>query len=219
MKKIAIFDLDGTLLNTLNSIAYCCNKALEDYNIDPLDISIYPNFIGHGADALVKGLADYVGITDDAFPEFKKHYLSIYNKNGSYNVAPYKNIPELLATLKDKGIKTAILSNKPQLITEQCCKIHFDGIFDEICGQKAGVPVKPDTTQLFAILNKFGFNTEDCIYCGDSDVDIMTGKNAKVLTLGAAWGFYGDKPFKDADGIIYDPLELLNYIKNKGLLN
>ena len=212
MKKLAVFDLDGTLLNTLDSIAYCGNMALKDYGIKPLDINVYPSFIGHGADVLVKRLAEYVELETEKFAEFKEHYLSIYRQNGSYNVAPYKGIPELLHELKSKNIKIAILSNKPQKIVEDCCEIHFKSMFDKICGQKAGVPVKPDTTQLFDMLNEFGIVTDDCIYCGDSDVDIKTGKNAKMLTLGAAWGFYSDKPFADADGIIYEPAKLLKYI-------
>lgn len=212
MKKLAVFDLDGTLLNTLDSIAYCCNMALKDYGIQPLGTEVYPSFIGHGADALVKMLAEYVKLDTDKFPEFKAHYFEIYKKYGSYNVAPYKNIPELLKELKSCGIKTAVLSNKPQKISDDCCEIHFKSMLDTVCGQKDGVPVKPDTTQLFNILNKWNITPGECIYCGDSEVDVMTGKNAKILTLGAAWGFYGDKPFSNADAIIYDPAELLKYI-------
>lgn len=212
MKKIAIFDLDGTLLNTLNSIANCINTALCDYKIQKVDINVVPQFIGHGADNLIKKVSEYVNLDPKLFKEFREHYLAIYREKGSDNITPYKNIPELLNSLKQSGIKLAILSNKPDKIVKDCVEEYFPGIFDMVCGQKEGVPVKPDTTQLFSILNAFNLQAQDCIYCGDSLVDVETGKNAKALTLGAAWGFYGDKPFTNADGILYSPEEMLKYI-------
>lgn len=212
MKKIVIFDLDGTLLNTLDSIAYCGNTILKKYGIDPLDINVYPAFIGHGADNLIKRLTEYVNLPSDVFESFRKEYLEFYKENGSYGVAPYENMPELLTALKQKDIKIGILSNKPEKIVKDCIKIYFDDVFDAVHGQVEGVPVKPDTTQFFGILNSFGLSAKESIYCGDSGVDIETGKNAGALTLGAAWGFYGDKPFEKADGILYSPLDLLKYI-------
>ncbi len=212
MKKIAIFDLDGTLLNTLESIAYCGNTMLKKYGYKPLDINIYPNFIGHGANALLKSLTEYVGVDQNLLDDFKADYLDFYKENGSYGVKPYDGILELLKNLKENGIKLGILSNKPDKIVKDCVKSYFPDTFDAVYGQKDGVPIKPDTTQLFEILAKFGFTSDDCIYCGDSGVDIDTGKNANVLTLGAAWGFYGNKPFENADGSINHPEELLKYI-------
>ena len=155
MKKIVIFDLDGTLLNTLDSIAYCANSILKDYGIEPLDTSVYPNFIGHGADNLIKRLTDYVKLSPDKFYDFRERYLEFYKENGSYGVAPYENMPELLTALKQKDIKIGILSNKPEKIVKDCIKIYFDDVFDAVHGQVEGVPVKPDTTQFVGILNSF----------------------------------------------------------------
>ena len=212
MKKIAIFDLDGTLLNTLESIAYCGNTILKKYGIEQLEVKKFTDFIGHGADNLILKLTDYVNLPSDIFEKFRKEYLEFYKENGTYGVAPYDGIVELLNTLKANGIKIAILSNKPDKIVKDCVQKYFGDIFDAVYGQKDGIPVKPDTTQFFEILHKYEISPEDCIYCGDSGVDIETGKNAGALALGAAWGFYGDKPFENADGIIYHPMDLLKYI-------
>ena len=185
---------------------------LKEYGIEPLDTSVYPAFIGHGADNLIKKLTDYVKLSPDKFCEFRDRYLKFYKENGSYGVAPYEGIPELLSALKEKGIKIGILSNKPEKIVRDCVKIYFGDVFDAVHGQVDGKPVKPDTTQFFEILDSFGLCADECIYCGDSDVDVATGKNAKVTTLGAGWGFYGDKPFADADATLYSPTDLLKYI-------
>ena len=211
MKKAVIFDLDGTLLNTLTSIAYCGNKTLEMYGIEALDVPVYTQFIGRGADVLVELLYNYAGATCD-FESFKKDYMKIYRENGTENTAPYKNIPELLEKLKESQIKLAVLSNKPMPILLDCCDKYFNGVFDIVLGQQKDKPTKPDPTQLYEILEHLEVQPCDCIFCGDSGVDIETGHNAKMTAVGAAWGFYGDTPFEKADAIAYDPLDVLKYI-------
>ena len=181
------------------------------YGIEALDVPVYTQFIGRGADVLVELLYNYAGATCD-FESFKKDYMKIYRENGTENTAPYKNIPELLEKLKESQIKLAVLSNKPMPILLDCCDKYFNGVFDIVLGQQKDKPTKPDPTQLYEILEHLEVQPCDWIFCGDSGVDIETGHNAKMTAVGAAWGFYGDTPFEKADAIAYDPLDVLKYI-------
>ena len=212
MKKAVIFDLDGTLLNTLESIAYCGNLTLKHFRLQTVSTEKFPQFVGHGAEVLIKGIFEYVHADSKLFEDFRHFYLDTYNKNGLYNTAPYNGIPELLNTLHGRGIKTAVLSNKPHEIVKNACNVFFKNIFDAVYGQRDNVPAKPDPYMINKLINEFGIKQNECIYCGDSGVDIETGKNANVLTLGASWGFYGDTQFKNADGILKKPHDMMKYI-------
>ncbi len=212
MIKLIVFDLDGTLLNTLNSIAFCGNTALEKFGLAPVNVSVYPQFIGNGAPVLIEKLYKYVKADPKKFDEFFKVAIDIYNKFGNENIVPYDNIYEMLDKLNQKGIKCAVLSNKPHNITTEVCKKFFDGKFECVFGHRPEVAKKPDPFMLNQIISDMGLTKDECIYCGDSTVDVATGKNANVTVLGAAWGFYGDTPFTDADGILYNPLDIIKYL-------
>ena len=196
MKKAVIFDLDGTLLDTLKSIAQCGNMTLEKFGLPAVAQDKYPQFVGHGVKPLIRKIFKYVHADPKIFEDFQREYLQIYNENGAYNISVYPGIYELLKELDKRKIKTAVLSNKPDVIVQNACNEFFPNMFDMVYGQRENVPAK------------------DCIYCGDSGVDIDTGKNAGALTLGAAWGFYADTQFAKADGILNSPLDLLLYIQS-----
>ena len=212
MTKLVVFDLDGTLLNTLNSIAFCGNTALERFGLSPVDVSVYPQFIGNGAPVLIEKLYKYVNADLNKFDDFFKVAIDIYNKHGNENIVPYDGIYDMLDRLKQKDIKCAVLSNKPHNITTEVCRDFFDSKFECVFGHRPEVAKKPDPFMLNQIINNLGITADECIYCGDSTVDVKTGKNANVCVLGAAWGFYGDTPFAEADGILYDPLDILKYL-------
>ena len=212
MKKAVIFDLDGTLLNTLDSIAYCGNLALEHFGMGQIPTAVFPDFVGMGAKVLIEKIFKYVNGDPEIFHEFYEYYIDIYNKNGLHGVKPYSGIGELLDALSARGIKTAVLSNKPHLIVTDACREFFKGKFDLVYGQRENIPIKPDPYMVHEIAEQFSVRTNQCIYCGDSDVDIKTGKNSGALALGASWGFYGDSKFKDADGILKVPSDMLDYI-------
>lgn len=212
MKKVIIFDLDGTLLNTLNSIAFFGNTALEKFNFPTLKVSDYPQFIGKGAPYLIEKLYEYVGGDPDKYEEFFDAAMQIYNEYGNKNIVPYDDIDKMLDALRKKGVKCAVLSNKPHNITVEVCSKHFDGKFECVYGQRKGVAKKPDPYMIYEILKEIDASANDCIYCGDSEVDVITAKNANVFMAGAAWGFYGDKPFENADAILQSPLDILNYL-------
>ena len=212
MIKLAVFDLDGTLLNTLNSIAHFGNTALEKYGLPTVDISEFPQFIGNGAPVLIEKLYKFVNGDPEKYDEFFKDALEIYNELGNKNIFPYEEIDVMLDGLKQKGIKCAVLSNKPHNITTEVCKNFFDGKFECVYGHRPEIAKKPDPYMLNKIISDMGVNNNECIFCGDSTVDVETGKNANVSVFGAAWGFYGDKPFEKADKILYKPTDIFNYI-------
>ena len=212
MKKFVIFDLDGTLLNTLNSIAFCGNKGLEKFGFAPVDVSVYPDFIGNGAPVLIEKLYKYVGGDMAHFDEFLKYTLSVYDEYGNKNITVFDGIESMLLALKDKGIKCAVLSNKPHNITVDVCKSFFGNSFACVYGHRQDKPKKPDPTVIFDILKETGYTKDECVYCGDSTVDVETAKNAGIAIFGAAWGFYGKEPFENADAVLDTPQDILKYI-------
>ncbi len=207
--------MDGTLLNTLETIAHCGNKTLSHFSLPPLDTAEFTNYIGHGADALIKGIFARSGADAAVFDEFYDFYMNVYRNIGTYKTQPYDGVIEMLDGLNAHGIKTAVLTNKPHEIACEVCAEFFGDRLLTVCGQKKGFPVKPDAAALIGILRDFDVDNESCVYCGDSEVDIQTGKNAHVFTVGAAWGFYGDTRFSGADAIIYKPCDIMKFFKKE----
>ncbi len=216
MKKAVIFDLDGTLSDSIASMKYCGDRALAPFGYGPFPESDYKYFVGDGAANLVKRALKAGGDEDlvhfeEAFALYKKFFAD----DCMYQVKPYSGIPELLAALKEKGLKIAVLSNKPHDQTIDVIETVFGkGYFDIIQGQKDELPIKPDPAGVFAILKQLNLTAEDILYLGDTATDMKTGKSAGAFTVGALWGFRNRKELEEghADAIIAHPLELLRYV-------
>lgn len=216
MKKAVIFDLDGTLSDSIASMKYCGDRALAPFGYGPFPESDYKYFVGDGAANLVKRALKAGGDEDlvhfeEAFALYKKFFAD----DCMYHVKPYSGIPELLAALKEKGLKIAVLSNKPHDQTIDVIETLFGkGYFDIIQGQKDALPIKPDPAGVFAILKQLNLTAEDILYLGDTATDMKTGKSAGAFTVGALWGFRDRKELEEghADAIIAHPLELLRYV-------
>jgi len=216
MKKAVIFDLDGTLSDSIASMKYCGDRALAPFGYGPFPESDYKYFVGDGAANLVKRALKAGGDEDlvhfeEAFALYKKFFAD----DCMYQVKPYSGIPELLAALKEKGLKIAVLSNKPHDQTIDVIETLFGkGYFDIIQGQKDELPIKPDPAGVFAILKQLNLTAEDILYLGDTATDMKTGKSAGAFTVGALWGFRNRKELEEghADAIIAHPLELLRYV-------
>ena len=214
--KAVIFDLDGTLSDSIASMKYCGDRALAPFGYGPFPESDYKYFVGDGAANLVKRALKAGGDEDlvhfeEAFALYKKFFAD----DCMYQVKPYSGIPELLAALKEKGLKIAVLSNKPHDQTIDVIETLFGkGYFDIIQGQKDELPIKPDPAGVFAILKQLNLTAEDILYLGDTATDMKTGKSAGAFTVGALWGFRNRKELEEghADAIIAHPLELLRYV-------
>ena len=190
MKKAVIFDLDGTLLNTLDDLADSTNYALSRFGYPTRTIEEVRQFVGNGVAKLI----------ERAIPEGKNNpnfekCLAIFKENYAQNMynktAPYNGIIEMLSNLKSKGIKIAVVSNKFDLAVKELCKKYFEGFIDFAAGENEaqGIKKKPAPDTVISVLNEFNFASEDAVYVGDSDVDIMTAKNSKMPCISVTWGF------------------------------
>ena len=216
MKKIVIFDLDGTLSDSISSMKYCADRALAAVGLGPFTEDEYKIFVGDGAETLIERALTAAGDTgwkykDVVYPL----YLKYFAKDCMYGVKPYDEIPELIAKLKEQGIRIAVLSNKPHLQTiDVIVSLFGEGCFDCILGQRDGYPVKPDPCGVFEILRQMKLKPEDVLYLGDTATDMKTGKAAGAFTVGALWGFRDRKELENggADVVISHPLEVLDYL-------
>lgn len=216
MTKLFIFDLDGTVLDTVKTIAYYGNYALQKHGIEPIEVKEYNYFAGNGAVNLIKrALRFRDALTDAVFEKVFADYNTAYNADTSYLTAPFEGIRETLDAIKAKGIKMAILSNKPHFATCGVITSLFgEGYFDLVYGQREGIPIKPDPTAVLGILQELNVKPEECLYVGDTGTDMKTGKNAALRTIGVTWGFRGREELIDggADVIIDEPHQLLESI-------
>lgn len=213
MYKLFMFDFDGTVANSLDTITYYVNMTLKQYNLKAFNQNKIRYFVGNGASLLIERcLKARDCYTEDFHKEFLDKYLKNYNSDPMYLTEPYEGILETLAQLKLKGIKLAILSNKPDSSVQPAMSSLFGKkLFDTASGQKNGYPTKPDPTLGKEILKKYNVSPNECVYIGDTDVDMQTGKNLGAFTVGVTWGFRDIKELKNngADLIINEPFELL----------
>ena len=216
MKKAVIFDLDGTLSDSLASIKYCADLAVEPWGYGPFSEEQYKYFVGDGAANLIKRCLAAGGDTQLVyFEEAFARYREIFSKHCMYQVKPYDGIPQLLAALKEKGLKIMVLSNKPHAQTIDVVETLFGkGYFDVVQGQKPEVPIKPSPAGVYKILEQLSLEIDDILYLGDTGTDMLTGKSAGAFTVGVLWGFRKREELEEngADAIIAHPLEALEYI-------
>uniref|UniRef100_UPI004055DD17 HAD family hydrolase n=1 Tax=Acetatifactor sp. TaxID=1872090 RepID=UPI004055DD17 len=216
MKKAVVFDLDGTLSDSIQSIKYCADEALKPLGYGPFSVEQYKYFVGDGAANLIKR-ALLAGGDEELvhFEEAFERYKELFRVGCMYEVKPYDGICELLASLKAKNIRIAVLSNKPHAETIHVIETMFGkGYFDVIQGQKDDVAIKPSPEGVFQIMEQLSLKTEEILYLGDTATDMKTGKSAGAFTVGALWGFRERKELEEshADAIIEHPLQLLDFL-------
>ncbi len=216
MKKAVVFDLDGTLTDTIASIKISADKAVGKYGFGPFSEDQYKYFVGDGAATLIERCLEAGGDKEQKYFEgaFQK-YQKVFEEYCMYKVEPYAGIRELLAALKEKGLKLTVLSNKPHARTVEVIHTIFgEDCFDVIRGQMEGVPKKPSPEGVFEILEELSLIPEDILYLGDTGTDMKTGKSAGAFTIGALWGFRQKEELIEngADAIIENPLQLLDYL-------
>ena len=187
--KACIFDLDGTLTNTLESMTYSVNLTLEEMGLSKITKDQCRLFVGNGARVLMEKSLKAAGDTDASrIEEGMEIYGRIFDRNCTYHVTPYEGIPEMLKALKDKGIHLAVLSNKPDRQTVKVVKAIFgEELFDYAQGQKEGIRRKPEPDGVWYLMEQMHVSKEECLYIGDSEVDAATGRNAGLKTIGVLW--------------------------------
>lgn len=190
MKKLVIFDLDGTLLNTIADLAAATNQALQHYGYPTHEVEAYRFFVGNGINKLFERALPETERTEENILKIRSQFVPYYDTHNADLSRPYPGIPELLRTLQQKGIKIAVASNKYQAATRKLIAHYFPEInFVEVLGQREGIPAKPDPCIVHDIIAKTGVKQEEALYVGDSNVDMQTAHNAGVTAVGVAWGF------------------------------
>ncbi len=217
MIKALIFDLDGTLLNSLIDIMDSVNIVLQENNLPVHTLDDYKMFIGNGIEVLAKkALQDKYSHID--FDKFLARVKEIYSKRQILKTKPYDGIIDMLKTLNEQKIKIAILSNKPNEFTQQVVSHFFNDInFDIILGSRNDVPRKPNPQAVFEIIEKLKLEKQQTFFVGDTSTDMQTGKNAGLKTIGVSWGFRSVKELQEngADFIVNKPNEILELIDNE----
>lgn len=212
MKKLVIFDLDGTLLNSIADLGHAANFALEQCGYPTHPTSAYPKFVGSGITRLLERVLPESARTNDRVDALRTYFMEFYNEHMADDTVPYNGIPELLEALTAKGIKVAVASNKYQSAVEKLMKHYFHTIpFAAVEGQKEGIPVKPDPSIVFEILGKVPTAKADVLYVGDSGIDMETARRACVESAGVTWGFRPVAELRQAyaDHIVETPSTLL----------
>lgn len=188
-----IFDLDGTLANTLASIAHFGNATLEEYGFPAIPVETYKTLVGNGADVLMRRMLKTVGaqLPEDKLRQFRAAYDRRYESDPMALVAPYPGIPQTLEKLKALGLKLGVLSNKPDNMAQYIVNALFGKLPDQVHGQRASYPTKPDPKAVLEMAADFQVSPQRVLYVGDSGVDMQTGRNGGMVPCGVLWGFRG----------------------------
>lgn len=209
MYKLVIFDMDGTILDTLLDLTNAVNYALDKAHLPLRSIDEVRNFVGNGIVNLMKR-AIGKELSKDEFDIIFKDFCDFYEVHCDDNTKPYDGIIDLLKKLRANNIKTAVVSNKAHFGVKKLVDIHFNGLFDEYQGATDKIKIKPNPDSVNAIIDKFKINKENVVYVGDSEVDIMTAKNAGINCISVTWGFKSEEFLikNNAQKIVHDSKEL-----------
>lgn len=213
--KLAIFDLDGTLINSLADIAEATNFAMRELGFPEHPVNNFNYMVGDGVKRLI----------ERALPDDKQHlfnkalilYNGYYNENYTAKTYVYEGVTEALKQLKSMGMKLAVASNKTHQFTENIINHYFgSNLFNSVYGKSEERPVKPDPSIVNVIMKDMNIEPSDAVMIGDTSIDIKTGKNAGIKTIGCTWGFrtLEELTSAEADFIAYTPEDIINFICN-----
>ncbi len=186
--KVAVFDMDGTILNTLDDMTAACNYTLGRMDMPERTMDEIRMFVGNGIPKLVERIAP-AGTDEATLKKMLEIFMEFYSAHSMDKTGPYAGIPELLKKLKDNGIRLACVSNKADPAMRKLCDVFFTGLFDDAEGERPGVNKKPAPDMVWAALDKMGASKNDAVYIGDSDVDFKTAVNSGLDCISVSWGF------------------------------
>ena len=215
--SLAIFDMDGTILNTLDDMTDSLNVILEKYKLPLHTLDEVRFMVGNGIPKLIERAIPQ-GLENPDFDKILADFISYYEEHCAVKTAPYAGIPECIKTLRAAGIKIAVNTNKVEPAAIALCNDYFPGLFDIISGSRPGMPPKPAPDGIYEILNRAGMDgksvDQKAVFIGDSDVDMQTGMNAGLDVIGVDWGFRGKKFLEEhgAKLIMMSAQELTEYL-------
>lgn len=197
VKYFAVFDLDGTILNTAEDLADAVNYGLKKNGLETYSTEGVLKMVGNGVKNLVlRAIGDKKELFDECFKDFKEYYSAHY----AVKTYAYKGVKEALLSLKNSGFTLGVLSNKYDAAVKGLVEIYYGDIFDFVSGEKEGTPRKPDPTSLNDMIRLCGAEKKHTVYIGDSDVDVKTADNAGVKCVSVTWGFRSKNFIKDNGG-------------------
>lgn len=196
--KLAIFDMDGTILSTLDDLANGVDYALSENGLPARSKQETRAALGRGVRFLIEQSVP-AGISDTEISKVEEDFLKYYKVHSMDNTRPYDGIVELIKEVRASGIKTAVVSNKIDSAVKELCANFFEGAFDVAYGERIGIPRKPDPKPINAIIDEFGLSKNEVVYIGDSEVDLLTANNAKIDHIIVTWGFR-DRAFLEQNG-------------------
>lgn len=209
--KAILFDLDGTLLDTLDDLAESANRVLDRAGLPTHAHSAYRHFIGDGSRMLITRAIPEDQRTPERIEDYLTRFKTDYRQNWKTATRPYPGIPTLLHNLCARGIPRAVVTNKPQVFAESCMHHFFPATpFQMIWGQKEGAPLKPHPRPALEAAKHLQIPPQECLMLGDSDVDMKTARSAGMLPVGVAWGFRSTEELLKAGAacIVRNPLEI-----------
>ena len=211
-----IFDLDGTLLNTLEDLTNATNQALRECGYPEHTMEDVKGFVGNGIGMLIRrALPPECDADPEAYEMTLQAFKRYYFLHNNDTTAPYPGIPEMIDALQEKGLKLAVVSNKNDPNVKALCQYYFPSIPLAV-GEREGIRRKPEPDTVLHVMKEFGSAKCHTLYVGDSDVDILTGHNAQLPAMGALWGFRGraELTAAGADALAAVPEDIFTYIKN-----
>ena len=217
MIKAVLFDLDGTLVNSLEDLASCTNNALIKFGFPKRETEEFKYFAGNGMSVMIERALPKGSKSEENINKVLEAFLENYGEHFADKTYAYEGVPELVAELKGRGIKLAVITNKAQNSAECVVKKNYGDLFDIILGKTEKYPSKPNPDGALAVMKEFEVLPEECIFIGDSLVDMQTGVNSKALPVGVLWGFRTAEELRDngAEYIISEPEELFRIIGEK----
>lgn len=186
--KLVIFDLDGTILDTLEDLTNAVNFALSESGFPAHTIDEVRMFVGNGIRKLIERAVPK-GTREHEIQKVHENFTEFYKVHCADNTCPYEGIEDLLKSLKNAGCLTAVVSNKADYAVQELCRRYFPGLFDSVAGERQGIRKKPAPDTVNAVLAHLGISQSEAVYVGDSDVDIMTAANAHMDIISVDWGF------------------------------
>ncbi len=212
MYKLVIFDLDGTLVNSLEDLGNACNSALEKFGYPTHPMDSFRYFVGDGVPMLIRRALPESERSEENIAMVKAVFDEIYGRNYNVCTRPYDGITELLDKLKAEGILIAVASNKPDNFTQTIVTSMFGDTFSYVSGKKEGFEKKPDPQIALHIMEKLGVSPKDVLFAGDSSVDMQTAHNAGCDCIGCVWGFRTLQELTDnkATYIANSPIDIFN---------
>lgn len=214
MVRLCIFDLDGTLLDTIQDLAVSSNVALEKHGLPIHPVEQYKRFVGNGIPKLIERASGY-SADSTVYQAVYQDFMEYYNEHSTDYTQVYPGILSVLNQLSGREILTAVLSNKADLFVKELVKRFFpDFSFRMVLGKRSSFPVKPDPKSLNFLVQSCEVEKKDCIYIGDSDVDVQTAHNAGIPCIGAEWGFRGREELSraGADYLAENPFDILRMV-------